>query len=76
LTLSEVATALGERLTNSLGEDVISAQRWFRVQLQRAKTDEEKEKLKEQYEMIRKIKLFEAIKRLPKTAREIYLKGK
>lgn len=73
LSVMEISLALEERLANSLGEDITSARKWLNVQLERAKTPEEKRKWKEKYEEIRKMKLIDSIKRLSKTAREIYL---
>jgi len=72
LTVADVAYLLGERLANSLGEDISSAQKWYNVQLKRATTPEEIEKLKIEYAKIRQQNLISSINKLSKTSREIY----
>ena len=76
MTVLDVAISLDERLANSLGEDITSAQKWLRVQMERAKTDAEKKKYGEMYQKIRKMKLIDSLKRLPKAERELYLEAK
>jgi len=64
-----VVGRLGERFTNRLSEpSVLDA--WYTVKLERAKTDKEKQTLGEQRRQIQKARLIDAIKQLPKTARE------
>jgi len=68
----EIAIALDTRLANKMGESIDSAQKWLRIQLERAKTDEEKKKWREKFEEIRKMNLIDSLKRLPKLERELY----
>jgi len=71
--IAQVEIEFGERLANSLGWDAISSQRWLRVQLERAKTAEEKKKIGELYDQIRKERILDVLQMKSKTAREIYL---
>ncbi len=71
--IEDIALALGERLTNRLGNTEDSARRWYKIQLERAKTNEEKRKLGEQYKKMRQENMIEAIGAYSKTSREIFL---
>lgn len=67
-----VVESLDERYTNKLiGARVLN--KWYRVKLDRAATDEEKRRIAEEYDMVRKMRLLETWKTLPKTEREIQL---
>jgi hypothetical protein len=70
-----VAKLLGERLTNRITLPR-TKQKKLQVQLARAKTDEDKRKLAEEYKNAQIERLDEIIKQLPKTAREITIVNK
>jgi hypothetical protein len=79
IPIEDIASGLGERLTNRLGNSTDSAKKWYQIKLERAKTDEEKKKLGEKYKEIRQQNLIDAINSSSKTAKEIfelYLKEK
>jgi hypothetical protein len=68
----DIASDLGERLTNRLGNSTDSAKKWYQVQLERAKTDEEKRKLSEQYKKLRQQNMIDAINAYSKSSRDIF----
>jgi len=77
--LEDIASGLGERLTNRLGNSTDSAKKWYQIKLERAKTDEEKKKLGEEYKILRQQNMIDAINASSKTAKdvfEMYLKNK
>lgn len=73
--LEFVQEALGERLANRLGQSPDSAERWYKIQRERAETKEEKERLNKKYQKMRKEAMIEIFRRRTKTAREIYLRS-
>jgi hypothetical protein len=70
-----VMEALGKRLTNRL-TDLSVLQKWQRVRIERAKTDEERKRLGAEFEQLRKRALAESFKGRPKTAREMEILGR
>lgn len=65
-----VAASLGERLTNRVTKPRIMA-KWYQVKISRAKTAAEKRQIAKEYAEVKKRRLIEVYKALPKTAREI-----
>jgi len=69
---SFVKKSIPERISNRL-LDPSTLQKWYRVRLERAKTDEEKKVLAEQYQEIQKQSIIKAIKGMPRTAKELVI---
>lgn len=67
-----VVNQLGERLINRM-YSAGTLSKWYQVKLDKAKTDEEKTKLGQEYKRLMGFKIEEAIKGQPKTARQTYM---
>jgi len=64
-----VVNQLGERIINRL-YSAGTLSKWYQVRLGRAKTDEEKTKLGQEYQNLMRFKVEDAIKKQPKTSRQ------
>jgi len=79
ILIEDIASGLGERLTNRLGNSTDSAKKWYQIKLNRAKTDEERKEIGKKYREIRQQNMIDAIGAYSKTSRdvfEMYLKSK
>ena len=66
-----VVNTLGERLMNRFyASGTLS--KWYKVNIDRAKTDEEKTRLGKEYQQLMEFKIEEAIKNQPKVSRQTY----
>lgn len=72
IPLEDIASGLGERLTNRLGNSTDSAKKWYQIKLERAKTDEEKKELGAKYKVLRQQNMIDAINASSKTSKDIF----
>jgi len=74
IPIENIAVGLGETLTNRLGNSTDSARHWYGVQLEKAKTDEEKKKLGEKLKILRQQNLIDALNTGSRITTDVFLK--
>lgn len=72
LSLEDVASSLGERLSNQIGGSTDSASAWYNTQRKRAKTEEQQKKLGDMYKQIQQMNMLEYLKTGSKTSRDVF----
>jgi hypothetical protein len=72
LRIQQVYNLLAEQINNLLTDEG-TVSNWYKVKLDRAKTDEEKKVLAEEYKIVRQANLLDTLKRQPKAARTLFI---